>query len=248
MLLISHALIVRSLQITVHALFFVGLFYWNIGYWPLAIFLYYLLGILGINIGYHRLLSHRSFKTYKPVEMLLSLIGSLTVMGSPLAWVAVHRQHHRYSDSELDPHSPHRIGILRSWMGFWGKVEISSMTTKDLRKENYQKFLHNYYLPINLIYVLLLSFIDPWLIIFAWAVPAVLIFHSAGAFDVIAHIQGYRSYNTSDQSKNSWIANIITMGEGWHNNHHAKPSAWKQGEKWWEIDPPSWIIRLIRLT
>lgn len=246
MLPLSHSLIVRSLQILVHLLSLVGLYHWTNSYWPLTIFLYYFLGILGINIGYHRLLSHRSFKTKKIIERILSLFGVLTVMGSPLAWVAVHRQHHRYSDTELDPHSPHRIGIVRSWLGFWGKVEISSMTTKDLRKDSYQKFLHNHYLEINLAYVIVLFLIDPWLVIYAWAIPAMMIFHSAGAFDVIAHIQGYRSYNTADQSKNSWVANIITMGEGWHNNHHARPSAWRQGEKWWEIDPPSWIIRLIK--
>lgn len=236
------------MQILVHLLALAGIYYWSNSYWTLSIFLYYFLGILGINIGYHRLLSHRSFKTRKIIERLLSLFGTLTVMGSPLAWVAVHRQHHRYSDTELDPHSPHRIGIIRSWLGFWGKVEISSMTTKDLRKDRYQKFLHNYYLEVNLAYVIILFLINPWLVIYAWAIPAVMIFHSAGAFDVIAHIQGYRTHNTSDQSKNSWVANIITMGEGWHNNHHARPSAWQQGEKWWEIDPPSWIIRLIKLT
>ncbi len=248
MLSISHSLVVRTLQLITHLLFFLGIYYGNTSYWLLSIFLYYLVGILGINIGYHRLLAHRSFRTHKVMERVLSLLGSLTAMGSPLAWVAVHRQHHRFSDTDLDPHSPHRVGILRSWLGFWGKVEISAMTTKDLRKDNFQKFLHNHYLEINAAYILLLFIIEPMLVIFAWAVPAVLIFHSAGAFDVIAHIQGYRSYETKDQSKNSWIANIITMGEGWHNNHHAKPSAWRQGEKWWEIDPPSWIIRLIKLT
>jgi stearoyl-CoA desaturase (delta-9 desaturase) len=246
MLSISHSLVVRTLQIVAHLLFFLSIYYWNSSYWLLSIFLYYFAGILGINIGYHRLLAHRSFRTYKILERGLSLLGSLAAMGSPLALVAIHRQHHRFSDTELDPHSPHRVGILRSWLGFWGKIEISSMTTKDLRKDNFQKFLHNYYLQINIAYILVLGIIDPLLIIFAWAVPAVLIFHSAGAFDVIAHIQGYRTYETKDQSRNSWIANIITMGEGWHNNHHAKPYAWQQGEKWWELDPPSWIIKLIK--
>jgi stearoyl-CoA desaturase (delta-9 desaturase) len=167
-------------------------------------------------------------------------------MGSSLAWVAVHRQHHRYSDTILDPHSPHNLGILKSWLGFWGKIKIDLRHCKDLRKSKFHRILHKNYILIHSVYILFLYTIDPLMVIYVYAIPAVLIFHSAGAFDVIAHMHGYRTHDTSDRSKNSWIANIITMGEGWHNNHHAKPYAWNNWEHWWEIDVPSLIIRMIK--
>lgn len=241
---------IRLLQLINHLLFLIGLIYVFLfeqySYLIASIITYYVVGILGINVGYHRLLSHRSFRTYKPIYYLLSFIGTITAMGSPLAWVAVHRQHHRYSDTDLDPHSPHKLGVLRAWLGFWGDVKIDLRNCKDLRQNKFHRFIHKNYILIQGVYVLLLSLIDPLLVIYVYAIPAVLIFHSAGAFDVIAHMQGYRTYDTPDKSKNSWIANIVTMGEGWHNNHHAKPWNWNNKERWWEIDIPALIIRVIK--
>jgi stearoyl-CoA desaturase (delta-9 desaturase) len=167
-------------------------------------------------------------------------------MGSPLAWVAVHRQHHRYSDTDMDPHSPHNLGIIRAWLGFWDNIKIDLRNCKDLRKDKVHRFIHKNYMLIHAAYVLMLVLINPLLVIFVYAIPAVMVFHSAGAFDVIAHLHGYRNYDTPDKSKNSWIANIVTMGEGWHNNHHAKPYAWSNWERWWEVDVPSLIIRVIK--
>jgi fatty-acid desaturase len=106
--------------------------------------------------------------------------------------------------------------------------------------------LHKYYFEIIVAYCLLLALIDPWLIIFAYCLPACLCLHSSSAIIVIAHRHGYRSHEISDQSRNSWIANIITMGEGWHNNHHAKPYKWSNWERWWEWDIPAVIIRIIK--
>jgi len=247
---ITHNVQVRSLQAINHGLAIVGLFYAivNAEWWLLLLSLcvYWTIGILGINIGFHRLLSHRSFNTYKPIYYVLTVLGTLTAMGSSLSWVAVHRQHHRYSDTDLDPHSPHKFGAIKTWLGFWGDIKIDIRNCNDLRKDSFHKFLHKKYIIIQLLYVSILGAIDPLLIIFVYAIPSVLVFHSAGAFDVIAHMHGYRSYETKDRSCNSWIANIITMGEGWHNNHHARPGNWSNWEKWWEVDIPSLIIRIIK--
>lgn len=241
---------VRSIQLINHILSIIGITYCILinryDYLILSVILYYILGILGINIGFHRLLSHRSFTTYRPVYYILTLLGTVTAMGSSLAWVAVHRQHHRFSDTNLDPHSPHHLGTIKAWLGFWGNFKIDLRNCKDLRKDSFHRFLHKNYILIQLLYVLILMSFDPLLVIFVYAIPSVLVFHSAGAFDSIAHMHGYRSYNTKDQSRNSWIANIITMGEGWHNNHHANPGSYSTREKWWEIDPTAIIISLIR--
>jgi stearoyl-CoA desaturase (delta-9 desaturase) len=203
--------------------------------------------MLGVNIGYHRLLSHRSFQTYKPIENLLSLIGVVTTIGSPMAWSAIHRQHHRSADKTDDPHSPYQLGKFRAWMGFWNYLPLSPKLIREMRKDRFQKFLHSYYLRIIILYCLILFAINPWLIIFGYAIPACLCLHSTSSIIVIAHYHGYKPYQINDQSRNSWIAHLLSLGEGWHNTHHAKPYQWQQGEKWWEIDPPSWIIRLIKI-
>lgn len=246
----SHNHTVRTLQIITHLLSVCGIIHavntQMYSLLALSVIVYWIIGILGINIGYHRLLSHRSFNTYSPIYYLLTIIGSLSAMGSPLAWVAVHRQHHRYSDTDMDPHSPHRLGPIKAWLGFWGDIKIDLRNCKDLRNNKFQRFVHKNYILIQGLYVAILCLIDPLLIIFIYAIPAVLVFHSAGAFDVIAHMHGYRSYDIPDKSKNSWIANIVTMGEGWHNNHHAKPHAWNNQERWWEFDIPAYIIRFIK--
>jgi stearoyl-CoA desaturase (delta-9 desaturase) len=202
--------------------------------------------MLGVNIGLHRLLSHRSFITYPIIEKILSLISVITTIGSPLAWVAVHRQHHRACETLTDPHSPILLGNFKAWFGIWSLSNISPRLVRDLRQNEFQRWIHKNYILIIALYCAILIAIDPLLAIFVYAIPACLCLHSTSAIIVIAHRHGYRNYDLGhDQSRNSWIAHLLSLGEGWHNNHHAKAWMWKQGEKWWEVDPPSWVIRLI---
>lgn len=251
MLKLSHNQLVRGLQIVNHCILLFGIFYaisvdvTLIGW---AIICYWIVGTLGINVGFHRLLAHRSFRTSKPVEMALSVIGCITTVGSPLAWVAVHRQHHVAADSSKDIHSPYFLGNWRAWFGFWNYPALRTKLVNDLRKNSFQKFLHKYYLLIILSYIGILAVIDPVLVIFLYCIPACLCLHSSSAIIVIAHKHGYQPYKLhgNDQARNSWIANLFTLGEGWHNTHHAKPYAWNNWERWWEFDIPSLIIRLIK--
>jgi len=242
---------VRGLQVINHLLFLTGLIYVGFTeqyyYLLIALLVYWTIGVLGINIGFHRLLSHRSFKTSSIIEKVLAVIGVITTVGSPMAWTAIHRQHHRSCEREGDPHSPHLLGNWRAWFGFWDIEHLDLKLVRDFRRNKFQKFLHFKYLWVIVAYCMALVLIDPWLIVFAYAIPACLCLHSSSSIIVIAHRHGYKTYDLKhDESRNSWIASLITLGEGWHNNHHAKPYAWQQGEKWWELDPPSWIIRLIK--
>jgi len=248
---LTHNQEVRGLQIINHLLGISGIVWVFItGAWSyllIAVLCYWIIGTLGINVGYHRLLSHRSFKTNKYIEKFLSLVGVITTVGSPVAWIAVHRQHHRACETTNDPHSPYILGSLKAWFGFWNLRHLDLKLVKDVRKDSFQKWLHTNYTKIIIVYCLILFLIDPLLVIFAYAIPACLCLHSSSAIIVIAHKHGYKSYNLKqDESRNSWIANIITLGEGWHNNHHAKPYAWSNWEKWWEWDIPSLIIRAIK--
>jgi stearoyl-CoA desaturase (delta-9 desaturase) len=164
-----------------------------------------------------------------------------------MAWVAIHRQHHRAAESEKDPHSPIQLGNFRAWMGLWNYLPLDVKLVRDFRKDKFQKFLHQYYLQIILAYCVVLAVINPWLVIFAYAIPACLCLHSTSSIIVIAHRHGYVNHTLkNDQARNSWIAHLMSLGEGWHNNHHARPYMWDNQERWWELDPPSWVIRLIK--
>ena len=247
----SHNIKVRALQVVNHLLFAVGIAYvvmtGEYSYALVGLLSYWGLGVLGINIGYHRLLAHRSFSTYPIVEKVLSVIGVITSVGSPLAWVTLHRMHHKTTETAADPHSPYLLGNFRAWFGFWNITHLDLSLSKDIRKDKFQKRLHKYYFKIILAYCMALAVIDPMLIIFAYCIPACLCLHSSSAIIVIAHRQGYKTHDLGiDEARNSWVASLITLGEGWHNNHHHNPRAWSNQEKWWELDPNAWLIKLIK--
>jgi len=240
----THNHTVRSLQVMNHLLLLTAVFLGDWNWFWLSLGVYWFTGVFGINIGLHRLLSHRSFKTSAWKEKILGVIAVLTTVGSPLAWVAVHRQHHRSTETPLDPHSPYQLGNFRAWFGLWKHQPLDLKLVRDLRRDSFQKFLHRRYLYIILVYCVILAVIDPWLVIYAYAIPACLCLHSTSTIIVIAHRHGYRPYNqVRDQSRNSWIANLITLGEGWHNTHHAKPWLWDTKEQWWEFDIPAFFIK-----
>jgi fatty-acid desaturase len=248
---LSHNQLVRSLQVVNHVLALIGITFvivtqqWH---WLLiGLLTYWFIGVFGINIGLHRLLSHRSFKTSRWFEQFVSIIGVITTVGSPLAWVAIHRQHHRAAETPQDPHSPYQIGNFKAWFGLWPKIKLDTKLVRDLRQDTFQRKLHKHYLVVIIAYAIALFLSGGWLaVIFGYAVPACLCLHSTSAIIVIAHRHGYKTYDCRDESRNSWIANLITLGEGWHNNHHAKPWAWSNWERWWEWDVPALIIKLVK--
>ena len=247
----NHNTVVRSLQVLTHILLLFGVYYtfstsaW--GWLLCSLFVYWTIGVLGINIGFHRLISHRSFETYKPIEYFFALVGIITTIGSPLACSALHRQHHGHTETEKDPHSPYQLGWFRAWFGLWDVKHINLRLAKDLRKESFYKYTHKYYLHIIVVYNIILALINPLLIVFVYAIPAVLVLHSSSAIIVIAHMHGYKTHDLGhEEARNSWIASLITLGEGWHNNHHHNSKAWNNQERWWEIDPNAWIIRAIK--
>jgi fatty-acid desaturase len=202
--------------------------------------------IVGVNVGLHRFYSHRSFKTYKPVEYFMAFCSVIATVGSPFVYPGVHRQHHRYSDKQGDPHRP-EDGKIKSFIGIWKTQDIQWISIiKDLLKQPYLRFVHNYYFIILGVYMLVLLAVDPKLVLFAYAIPACLCFWGSSSVNVFAHTWGYRNFETNDNSTNNFLSSVLSLGEGWHNNHHHMPSNWNTQTKWWEIDPPAMIIRLIK--
>lgn len=212
----------------------------------LSIIVYFLTGCLGITTTYHRYLSHKSFKTRPMFIKIGTLLGTLGGVGSSIGWVSVHRQHHRYSDKELDPHSP-KYGFLRS---FYGSIvhtpQIKYVT--DLLKNNYQTKMHQYYWHINAAYaiaLLALGGVNLWLACHIF--PSFILWTTMGLVNTISHMWGYKNYpDTRDDSRNNWLAALLAWGEGWHNNHHGDPMNWSFQRHWWEIDITKLVIKSIR--
>lgn len=211
---------------------------------------------VNVVCGLHRLFAHRSFKTYKWFEIFSAIFVVYATFGSTITWVAVHRAHHARADKVDDPHSPYKdrdkerkLSIWRTikvWFLFLDKTYIPSEYKKQLSEQKVHVLTHQYYFSIILVTCAMLWLIDPWLVLFAYIVPAFYGMLVVGSLASIGHIHGYKTYDLGDESRNSWILNIITLGDGWHNNHHAHPGNWTTQEKWWELDPCGWFIRLIK--
>jgi stearoyl-CoA desaturase (delta-9 desaturase) len=216
----------------------------------LCILLHALFGGLGICVGYHRLLTHRSFKTSKFIEYTLALLGTLTLEGGPIDWVAHHRQHHQYSDEAGDPHSA-RDGFFWShclWM-FWTTNdddfdELTKRYVPDLLRQPFYRFLGRFYLELSMALAVVLYLIGGWpFVIWGMCVRLVVTYHSTWLVNSASHKFGYRNFDVSDLSTNCWWVAMVTYGEGWHNNHHAFPTSARHGLRAWEIDPAYMFIR-----
>lgn len=212
----------------------------------ISLFCFLFFGIVGVNISLHRFFAHNSFSTNQIGYWFLLTCSFFPMLGSPIAWGVVHRYHHLTSDTCLDPHNPNHLGKIHAWLTFWPSVEIPLSLYRPFSKDKNLVFLDKYYFHLICFYLFILLLIDWRLPIFVFAIPAVGCFQGASAIAVIPHLNnffGYRNHATNDNSHNNVIAWFLSLGEGWHNNHHAYPSNYRHGEHWWELDPPAFIIK-----
>ncbi|MCY6489356.1 acyl-CoA desaturase [Leptolyngbya sp. GGD] len=216
--------------------------------------LHWFFGSIGICLGYHRLLSHRSFQVPKGLEYAIALIGALALQGGPIFWVAGHRLHHAHTeDEEKDPYSArrgfwwsHMLWIFYPHAEFFDYEQYKRFAP-DLARDPFYRWLNRYFVLLQLPLGLLLYAIGGWsFVIYGMFVRAVLLWHSTWFINSVTHVWGYRSFDIPDGSRNLWWAAILTYGEGWHNNHHAYPHVAKAGWRWWEIDVTWWAIWLLR--
>lgn len=219
-----------------------------------AVFLYWVAGSLGIGMGYHRLLTHRGYKTPKPVEYGLSVFGTLALEGGPIDWVVTHRIHHAYSDREGDPHSP-RDGRWWAHMGWIlvGRAQeypesVRRRFAPDLMKDPVHLWLNRHYaLPVVGLGLLLLAAGGWPFVTWGLFLRTVLGLHATWLVNSATHLWGARRFATRDDSRNNWWVALLTFGEGWHNNHHAYPASARHGLAWYEIDINWWGIRTLQL-
>ena len=217
---------------------------------------------IGICLGYHRYLSHKSMKLRAPAEFVAMVCGCLSGEGSPLTWAATHRLHHHKSDHEGDPHSPIRVD------GWWSHI----LWLFPKRTTESTQVLFRRYVP-ELVNRPMMQFFEKTFAIWLWGgglvmlaagwmlggwqmgvsllvwgmcVRMVAAYHSTWFVNSATHLWGYRNYDTRDHSRNLWWVAVLAYGEGWHNNHHAHPAVAPAGHKWWEVDITWWSIRLLR--
>ena len=218
--------------------------------WPAviaAVFLYWMCTGLGISLGYHRLHTHRSYKTPLLLEYFFAVCGALTLEGGPIFWVATHRIHHQNSDKPGDPHSP-RDGAWWSHIGWilvgeakHNNTKLMSKYAPDLARHRFYVWLNDYHwLPMVVLGLLLLAIGGLPMLLWGVCLRVVFGLHATWLVNSATHMWGSRRFATRDDSRNNWWVALITFGEGWHNNHHAHPTSARHGLAWYEFDI-SWI-------
>jgi stearoyl-CoA desaturase (delta-9 desaturase) len=224
----------------------------------------YLLSVLGITVGYHRLFTHRAFDAPRAVKVVLVILGSMAVEGPLMKWDAMHRRHHQHSDHHDDPHSPHLHGE-----GFWGVIkglwhahvgwlflpDAPGLDTyvADLRSDRVLRSVSGLFalwvtlglaLPTILGGLITMTWMGALLgLIWGGLARIFLVHHVTWSINSVCHLWGSRPFDSDDQSRNNFIFGVLALGEGWHNNHHAFPTSARHGLRWWQIDVSYWVIR-----
>jgi stearoyl-CoA desaturase (delta-9 desaturase) len=205
--------------------------------------------IFAIGAGYHRYFSHRAYATGRVFQFILAFASQSTFQKSVLWWAAKHRHHHLHSDTEADVHSPRHTGFLYSHLGwiFARRHDTFDMIkVDDLARYPELMWLHRHerwpaYALAALCY--LIAGMPGLVVGFFWS--TCLVFHATFCINSLAHVSGRKRYVCGDESRNNWLLAIFTMGEGWHNNHHACQSSVRQGFFWWEYDPTFYLLKLL---
>ncbi len=212
--------------------------------------LFYVVRMFGITGVYHRYFAHRAYKTSRWFQFVLAWIGCAAMQKGPLWWAGHHRHHHKHSDQEDDPHSP----IIRTvWWAHVGWVisgrfrERPAGSMKDFSQYPELRIMDTIFPWVPGISLGVLCYlIDGWSgVVWGFLISTVFLYHGTFLVNSACHLWGSRRYATTDQSKNNWWAAILTLGEGWHNNHHHYQSCARQGFKWWELDVSYYIIRAL---
>jgi len=211
----------------------------------------YCLRMFAVTAGYHRYFSHRSYSTSRLFQFLLALLAQSTAQRSVLWWAAKHRHHHLHSDTSEDVHSPRHTGFFYSHVGwlFARKHDVANLSkVPDLACCAELRWLHKVEVLPAVLLAGICFLVAGWaglVVGFVWS--TVLVYHATFSINSLAHVRGSKRYVTGDDSRNNLALAILTMGEGWHNNHHAYPSSVRQGFRWWEIDASWYVLKLLSI-
>ncbi len=210
----------------------------------------YFFTALGITIGYHRMLTHRSFETHPAVRFFFLMLGSMALEGPALDWASIHIKHHANTDEEDDPHSPLH-GFFHAHMGWFLTVYHAEPGTygKWLLKDRLVVFMSKTFFLWGALGFVIAYLLGGWQgLLWGGLVRMFLTHHVTWSVNSVCHTFGRRMFETNDQSKNQWLVGLLAFGEGWHNNHHAFPRSAFHGMRWWQFDLSAYVIRLLEWT
>lgn len=236
----------------------------------------YLLTVLGIGVGYHRLFTHRAFETSAPMRFIWGVLGSMSIEGPLFTWVGVHRKHHQHTDEPGDPHSPHAHaegdehghgdgigGVLRGlwhahigWF-FEGDPPDLARYVQDLERDRVAVFINRTFVLWAVVGMVIPAVVGglvmgSWmgvLLGFLWGglVRVLLVHHVTWSINSVCHLWGSRPFKTRDESRDNVVFGLLAFGEGWHNTHHAFPTSARHGLEWWKFDLNYWVIRVMAM-
>ncbi|MGE5828249.1 MAG: acyl-CoA desaturase [Micromonosporaceae bacterium] len=199
---------------------------------------------LGITIGFHRMLTHRSFEAHPVVRFVLLALGCMAGMTDPVRWSAIHQQHHAQSDRDGDPHSP-RSGLFHAHMGWWipGFRADALTYARRLTDDRMVQFFRRTYWGWMAVTFLIPFLLGGWTgMLWGTGVRAFFAMHLNFSVNSICHTFGRVDFDTGDRSRNHWLLGLLAFGEGWHNNHHAFPRSARHGLRWWQVDISGYLI------
>jgi stearoyl-CoA desaturase (delta-9 desaturase) len=220
----------------------------------------YLVRMFAITGLYHRYFSHRTFKTSRLGQFIFGVLGASAVQRGPIWWAAHHRHHHAHSDQEGDIHSPSRVGFWRSHMGWFLTRRGFAPDLKyvrDLMQFRELRWLDRFDIAVPVLLAIGMFVLgavlekraphlgtDGWqMLVWGFFISTVACYHGTYTINSLSHVYGRQRYRTGDTSRNNWLLAIITLGEGWHNNHHFYPNSTRQGFYWWEIDVSYYVLK-----
>jgi len=241
--------VLRLIWLVSHAATAFALFTFDFKYLLYGLIVGLFFHVIGQGVSLHRYFAHRGFTVSRINEIVLIFISIPCALGSPLSWVALHRHHHKTSDTLEDLQSPHHHSILSIWLcTYLGKKPVGFKTLRDLIHDKIQIFVHNNYIYLLLLWGFIITSIGGLIgLIIFFCIPITVVFTNTMLGSIIVHKWGYRNHDTLDHSYNSFLVSILTLGDGWHNNHHANQKKYTHGERWWEFDLQAKIINWIKI-
>jgi stearoyl-CoA desaturase (delta-9 desaturase) len=209
----------------------------------------YTIRMFGITAGYHRYFAHRSYRTSRPFQFVLAWIACSALQKGPLWWAGHHRRHHRHSDEESDVHSPLQRGFWWSHVGWVispAFVHTDVAAIKDFARYPELRWMNRLHVVPGVLLAIGCFLAMGWTgLVWGFFIGTVLLYHATFAINSLCHMFGTTRYATRDGSRNSLLLALITLGEGWHNNHHHYPGSTRQGLLWWEIDLSFYVLKAL---
>ena len=231
-----------------------GMLFTPFRWWlPLLLVASYVIRMFAVTAGYHRYFSHRTFRLGRVNQFLLAFLAQTSGQKGVLWWASHHRDHHRDSDGESDIHSPITHGFWHSHLGWVlsdAHVGYTPANIKDFSQFPELRFLDEHHWICPWLFGAMTFQIGLWTGVGGWSgllwgyvAPSVLLYHGTFCINSLAHVWGTRRFDTPDASRNNWLLALVTLGEGWHNNHHAFQSSCRQGLRWWEVDITYYLLK-----